>query len=86
MTSLSSYTYCWLLDTGATSHMTFRKDYFEEINETINVIFYFVDKSSLKPKGMGTIRLKMPGIPHFLLKNVLYLPGLQRSLLSLVEI
>ena len=38
MTSLSSYTDCWLLDTGATSHMTFRKDCFEELNETINGI------------------------------------------------
>ena len=28
MTSLSSYTECWLLDTGATSHMTFIKDCF----------------------------------------------------------
>ena len=86
MTSLSSYKDCWLLDTGATSHMTFRKDCFEELNETINGIVYFADKSSLKPKGMGTIRLKMPGFHDFLLKNVLYLPELQRSLLSLVEI
>ena len=38
MTSLSSYKDCWLLDTGETSHMTFRKDCFEEINETINGI------------------------------------------------
>ena len=47
---------------------------------------YFADKSSLKPKGMGTIQLKMPRFPDFLLKDVLYLPELQRSLLSLVEI
>ena len=33
MTSLLSYKYCWLLDTGATSHMTFRKDCFEELND-----------------------------------------------------
>ena len=49
MISLSSYTDCWLLDTGATSHMTFRKDCFEELNETINGIVYFANKSSLKP-------------------------------------
>ena len=47
---------------------------------------YFADKSSLKPKGMGNIQLKMFGFPDFLLKNFLYLPELQRSLLSLVEI
>ena len=55
MTSLSSYKYCWLLDTGATSHMTFRKDCFEELNEKIDGIVYFADNSSIKPKGMGTI-------------------------------
>ena len=66
--------------------MTFRKDCFEELNESIDGIVYFSDKSSITPKGMGTIRLKMPGFPDFLLKNVLYLPELQRSLLSLVEI
>ena len=66
--------------------MTFRKDSFEELNETIDGIVYFADKSSIKPKGMGTIRLKMPRFPDFMLKNVLYLPELQRSLLSMVEI
>ena len=66
--------------------MTFRKYYFEELNETINGIVYFADKSSLKPKGMGTIWLKMPGFSDFLLNNVLYLPELQRSLLPLVQI
>ena len=86
MTSLSSYKDCWLLDTGATSHMTFIKDCFEELNEKIDGIVYFADKSSIKTKGMGTIRLKMPRFPDFVLKNVLYLPELQRSLLSLVEI
>ena len=86
MTSLSSYKDCWLLDTGATSHMTFRKDCFEELNETIDGIVYFADKSSIKPKGMGTIRLKMSGFLDFSLKNVLYLLDLKRSLLSLVEI
>ena len=69
MTSLSSYKDCWLLDTVATSHMTFRKYCFEELNETIDGIVYIADKSSIKPKGMGTIRLKMPGFPDFLLRT-----------------
>ena len=50
MTSLSSYKDCWLLDIGATSHMTFRKDCFEELNESIYGIVYFADKSSIKPR------------------------------------
>ena len=53
MTSLSSYKDCWLLDTGATSHMTFRKYYFEELNDLENDIVNFVDKSSHIPRGVG---------------------------------
>ena len=47
---------------------------------------YFADKSSLKRKGIGSIRLKLSGFPDFVLKNVLYLLELQRNLLSLVQI
>ena len=53
MTSLSSYKDCWLLDTGATSYMTFRKDYFEELNDIENGTVYFADKYSLIPRGVG---------------------------------
>ena len=50
MTSLSSYKDCWLLDTGATSHMTFRKYCFEELNETIDGIVYFANKQVLNQR------------------------------------
>jgi hypothetical protein len=66
--------------------MTFQRDFFEDFNDNVDGIVYFADKSSLKPSGMGTIRLKLPGLPDFLLHNVLYLPELQRNLLSLVHI
>jgi hypothetical protein len=35
---------------------------------------------------MGTIKLKFPIFPYFLLHNMFYLPELQRSFLSLVHI
>jgi len=35
---------------------------------------------------MGTIKLKMPGLPDFLLHDVLYLLEMRRNLLSLVHI
>jgi hypothetical protein len=66
--------------------MTFQRDFFEDFNDNVDGIVYFADKSSLKPLGMGTIRLKLPGLPNFLLHNVLYLLELQRSLMSLVHI
>ena len=86
MTSLSYYKDCWLLDTGAIFHMNFIKYYFEELNDIENDIVYFAEKPSLKPKGIGSIKIILPSFPDFELKNVLYLPELQRSLLSLVQI
>ena len=56
--------------------MNFRKYFFEEINEIENGIVYFIDKFSLKPRGIVSIRLKLFGFLDFVLKNVLYLPEL----------
>lgn len=66
--------------------MTFWRDFFEELNENVNGIVYFVDKSSLKPLGIGTIRLKLPSFLDFLLHDVLYLPELWRNFLFFVHI
>jgi hypothetical protein len=84
--SLSFWEDAWLLDTGATSHMTFRRDFFEDFNDNVDGVVYFADISSLKPSRMGTIKLKLPGLSDFLLDNELYLHELQRNLLSLVHI
>ena len=66
--------------------MTFKRDFFEEFTDNVDRAVYFADKSKLKPSGLGTIRLKMPGLPDFLLHDVLYLPELRRNMLSLVHI
>jgi hypothetical protein len=76
----------WLIDIGETSHMTFQRDFFEHFNDNVYGVVYFANKLSLKPLGMGTIKLKFPGFLDFLPHNVLYLPELQRTLLSLVHI
>eukprot|EP00253_Pinus_taeda_P023217 PITA_23217 len=70
---------------GATCHMTFRRDFFEELTDNVDGVVYFADKSKLKPSGLGTIKLKLPSLPDFLLHDVLYLPKLRRNLLSLVQ-
>ena len=84
--SLASSKNDWLLDLGATCHMTHRKDCFEEFTNNVDGVVYFIEQSKLKPSGLGTIRLKFPSLPDFLLHHVLYLPQLRRNLLSLVHI
>ena len=66
--------------------MNFMRFIFEEFTDNVDGVVYFVDKSKLKPSRLGTIRLKLLGLPEFLLHDVLYLPELRRNLLSLVHI
>jgi len=84
--SLASWKNNWLLDSGATCHMTFRRVFFEEFTDNVDGSVYFADELKLKPSGLGTIRLQLHGLPDFLLHDVLYLPELRRNLLSLVHI
>lgn len=84
--SLASWKNYWSLDSGETFHVNFRRDFFEEFADNVYGVVYFADKSKLKPSGLGTIRLKLSGLPDFLLHNVLYLPQLRRNLLTLVHI
>jgi hypothetical protein len=75
-----------LLDTGATCHLTFQRDFFEEMNDNLEGVVYFAYRSNLKLMGIGTIRLKLSGVSDLLLHDVLYLPELRRNMLSLVHI
>ena len=59
---------------------------FEEFTNKVDGAVYFADKSKLKPLGLGTIRLKLVGLPDHILHEVLYLPEFRRNLLSLVHI
>jgi hypothetical protein len=66
--------------------MAFQRELFEYFNHNVDGMVYFVDKSSLKPSGIGTIKLKLPGLLDFILQNVLYILELRRNLLYLVQI
>ena len=47
--SFSSWHDNWVLDTCATCHMTFRRDFFEKFSDHINEVVYFSDKYQTKP-------------------------------------
>ena len=64
----------WLLDSGETFYMNFRRGFFEEFTDNVDGAICFADKSKLKPSRLGTIRLKLPGRLDFLLHHVLYHP------------
>lgn len=84
--SLASWKDDWFLDSGATCHMNFIRDFFEEFTDNVDGSIYFAYKSKLKPSGLGTIGFKLLGLPDFLLYDVLYFSKLRRTMLSLVHI
>lgn len=42
--SLVSWKNAWFLDSGATCHMSFRRDLFEEFTDNVDGVVYFTDK------------------------------------------
>ena len=66
--------------------MTFRRDCFETFSDHIDGILYFVDKSQLKSRGIGSIRLMLPVFADYILHDVLYIPQLKRNLMSLIQV
>ena len=76
----------WIMDTGATQHMTHRKDFFWSYEDChLNSIF-LVDDSIHLPQGKGTVNVDLPGIGERLISNVWYVPTFKKNLLSLVVI
>jgi hypothetical protein len=53
--------------------MIFQRDDFENFNDNVDGIVYFANKSSLKPSGIGTAKLKFHGLLDFLPHEVIYL-------------
>jgi len=83
--SLASWKNDWFLDSRETCHMTHRKYFFEDFTDNVDGAVYFADQSKLKPSGLGTITLKLHGLPDFILHHVLYLAQLLFSLAHICQ-
>ena len=69
--SLASWKDVWLLDLGATCHMNFQRDFFEEFSDNVYGAVQFENKSKLKTSVVDTIRVKLPRLFDILLHGVL---------------
>lgn len=73
----------WLLDSGASSHMTCEKSDFvlyKEVEGEIDVVV--ANGERLAVRGVGNVEFKFDGGKTALVTGVLYVPGLDRKLLS----
>ncbi|CAI5465411.1 unnamed protein product [Closterium sp. Yama58-4] len=76
----------WLLDTGATQHMTPNADLLEDVSADAPIKrVVFGNQDSLEVNGRGTLRLAVDGGP-MTINNVLVVPGLDANLLSVSKL
>jgi hypothetical protein len=76
----------WILDTGATQHMTYHRDYFWNYQDVQLITIYLDDDTTHIPQGKGSVKVFLPIIGEKWISNVWYVPTFKKNLLSLVTI
>jgi hypothetical protein len=69
----------WCLDTGATHHMTGRREFFTELDSSVRGSVKFGDASGVEIKGAGSVVFTAASGEHRLLTGVYYIPALRNS-------
>jgi hypothetical protein len=76
----------WVLETGATNHMTGLRDIFTELDIQIRGTVKFGDGSVPKIEGRGSIVLACKNGGHRTLTGVYFIPRLRASIISLSQL
>ena len=76
----------WCLDTGATHHMTGRREFFAELDSDVRGSVKFGDASAVEIKGVGSVIFIAKTGEHRLLTGVYYIPALRNSIISLGQL
>lgn len=76
----------WLLDSGASMHMTSRNDWMYNVTEPTVKQVTVANREPLAVKGVGCINIQTSQADMIQIKNVLYVPGLAANLLSVSTI
>lgn len=75
----------WIMDSGASAHMTFRKDFFYQLSDCNQKTLSLGNKQTVEVSGIGSILIKRYVNGQWEngeLHNVLYVPSLRRNLFS----
>jgi transposase InsO family protein len=80
----------WIIDSGASCHMTPQKNLFSVINENFRAVIVVANGHSIEATGKGTIevmtRTSSGGAASVKLRDVLYVPALKESLISVPQL
>jgi hypothetical protein len=85
-TSVTSST-MWYIDSGASRHMTGVREQFSDLAErALDIDIVLGDDRKVKAAGVGTVSFERESLPPLRLTEVLYVPGLKKSLVSVSTI
>ena len=73
----------WYIDNGASNHMTWNRNYFNKIDETITDKVRFGDDSRIDIKGKGSILFVSQNGSEKVLAEVYFIPALKSNIISL---
>ena len=76
----------WVLDTGATNHMTGCRSSLADLDETIQGAVRFGDGSTVKIQGVGAVTIAGKNQEHRVLTEVYFIPSLRCNIVSLGQL
>lgn len=76
----------WVLDTGASNHMTGTKSTLTQLDDTVSGSVKFGDGSTVKICGLGSVVMKTRQGDHKVLTSVYYIPQLKSNIISLGQL
>ncbi|GAU30980.1 hypothetical protein TSUD_104940 [Trifolium subterraneum] len=72
----------WYLDSGCSTHMTRRRDWFSSFDQSHRNKVKFANDSTLNAEGVGVVCIRSKNGDQAFINDVLYIPGIKCNLLS----
>jgi hypothetical protein len=76
----------WYLDTGCSNHMTGKKEWLGEFDDSKKTSVRLADCRSMKAEGMGNVTIQGSDGKRAVIEEVLYVPGMKCNLMSVGQL
>ncbi|GAU26253.1 hypothetical protein TSUD_224440 [Trifolium subterraneum] len=89
MVTTKEYQRCgeeWYLDSGCSTHMTGRRDWFSSFDQSHRNKVKFANDSTLNAEGVGVVCIRSKNGDQAFINDVLYIPGIKCNLLSVGQL
>jgi hypothetical protein len=82
-TSVETAPSIWYIDSGASSHMTGVREHLTDLRDTeVRMEIALGDDTLVRVVGIGTVTFQRDSMPPISFRDVLYVPGLKKNLIS----